>query len=306
MVMKDCLGWAIATLTLSLVGGCRGTLESSVPPAVVPDGVVASPSTPATLPEPAPASAAPAPQAAPDGAAIYQRGLEQATNAANLSQRARSRDDWRLAETLWQRAIASMAAVPQGAETHAQAQTKVGEYRRNLAIAQERANRPVQTAPTRTTPVAPAAAPAVAAATTAPTQASNAQIAQPRPQGGTSFTVPIVRRAGGTPVINVTFNGNRQYQMILDTGASGTVITQPMAAALGVVPVGQARVNTASAQNVTFPLGYLNSIEVGGAIARNPLVAVAGSNLNIGLLGQDFFQNYDVTIRQEEVEFRTR
>jgi predicted aspartyl protease len=107
-------------------------------------------------------------------------------------------------------------------------------------------------------------------------------------------------------VINVTFNGNRQYQMILDTGASGTVITQPMAAALGVVPVGQARVNTASAQNVTFPLGYLNSIEVGGAIARNPLVAVAGSNLNIGLLGQDFFQNYDITIRQEEVEFRTR
>lgn len=307
MVMKQHLGLAIATLTLSLLGGCRGTVESSVPPAVAPEGAVASPAAPSNLPEAAPVTAAPAAPAAPDGAAIYQRGLEQATNAANLSQRARSRDDWRLAEALWQQAIASMAAVPQGAETHAQAQTKVGEYRRNLAIAQERANRPVQPAPTRTTPVAPAAAPAPAvAAATAPAPPGNAPTTLPRPQTGSSFTVPIVRRAGGTPVINVTFNGNRQYQMILDTGASGTVITQPMAAALGVVPVGQARVNTASAQNVTFPLGYLSSMEVGGAIARNPLVAVAGPNLNIGLLGQDFFQNYDVTIRQEEVEFRTR
>jgi predicted aspartyl protease len=94
--------------------------------------------------------------------------------------------------------------------------------------------------------------------------------------------------------------------MILDTGASGTVITSQMATALNVVPVGEASVDTASDRNVTFPLGYVNSIEVGGAIAQDVLVAVAGPNLGVGLLGQDFFSHYDVVVRQDVVEFRER
>ena len=43
------------------------------------------------------------------------------------------------------------------------------------------------------------------------------------------FRVPIKRRSGKTPVIDVTFNGNQVFEMILDTGASGTLITQQMA-----------------------------------------------------------------------------
>ncbi|MHC5830812.1 MAG: retroviral-like aspartic protease family protein, partial [Nostoc sp.] len=43
------------------------------------------------------------------------------------------------------------------------------------------------------------------------------------------FTAPIKRRIGGTPIVEVTFNGQQKFEMIVDTGASGTVITQEMA-----------------------------------------------------------------------------
>ncbi|MGF1676550.1 MAG: hypothetical protein ACFCUV_23155, partial [Rivularia sp. (in: cyanobacteria)] len=36
------------------------------------------------------------------------------------------------------------------------------------------------------------------------------------------FSSPIKRRVGGTPIIDVTFNGQQQFEMIVDTGASGT------------------------------------------------------------------------------------
>lgn len=107
-------------------------------------------------------------------------------------------------------------------------------------------------------------------------------------------------------MIAVTFNGSQTYEMILDTGASGTLITSAMAEALGVQSVGETSVDTASAQNVSFHLGYVDSIEVGGAVANNVLVAMSGPELSLGLLGHDFFGNYDITIRENEVEFRVR
>ena len=39
------------------------------------------------------------------------------------------------------------------------------------------------------------------------------------------FRVPIKRRSGRTPVIDVTFNGGQSFEMIVDTGASKTLIT---------------------------------------------------------------------------------
>ncbi|MER3491704.1 MAG: hypothetical protein C4323_04850 [Mastigocladus sp. ERB_26_2] len=118
------------------------------------------------------------------------------------------------------------------------------------------------------------------------------------------FVAPIKRRIGGTPIIDVTFNGNQQFEMILDTGASGTVITQGMATALGIVPFGKAKANTASAKAVEFPIGYVNSIEVAGVTVNKIPVAIAGSELETGLLGHDFFGDYEITIKRDVVEFR--
>ena len=118
------------------------------------------------------------------------------------------------------------------------------------------------------------------------------------------FVTPIKRRVGGTPIIEVIFNGNQQFEMILDTGASGTVITQKMADALGVMPVGKAKANTASSKAVEFPIGYVDSMEVGGARVNQVAVAIAGADLETGLLGHDFFGDYDLTIKRDVVEFR--
>jgi predicted aspartyl protease len=91
--------------------------------------------------------------------------------------------------------------------------------------------------------------------------------------------------------------------MIVDTGASGTVITQDMANALGVVQVGTIKANTASARTVEFPIGYVDSISVDGLKIKRVPVAIAGEELETGLLGHDFFGNYDVTIRRDVIEF---
>ncbi len=120
------------------------------------------------------------------------------------------------------------------------------------------------------------------------------------------FSVPIKRRIGGTPIIDVTFNGKRRFEMIVDTGASGTVITQQMASLLSVSTIGKAKANTASAQSVEFPIGYVDSIEAGGVKVKKVPVAIAGSELENGLLGHDFFGNYDITIKSDVVEFRPR
>ena len=55
---------------------------------------------------------------------------------------------------------------------------------------------------------------------------------------------------------------------------------------------------------VEFPVGYVDSMEVGGVMVNKVPVAIAGTELETGLLGHDFFGNYDVTIKRNVVEFR--
>ncbi|MEG4070406.1 retropepsin-like aspartic protease [Microcoleus sp. Pol11C2] len=119
------------------------------------------------------------------------------------------------------------------------------------------------------------------------------------------FQAKIKRRAGGTPVIDVVFNGNKTFEMILDTGASGTLISQQMATALGVRPVRTVRAGIADGSVVEFPIGRVRSIRVGGAVIQNVEVAIA-KQMPIGLLGHDFFGNYDVKIKKDVVEFYVR
>ena len=128
----------------------------------------------------------------------------------------------------------------------------------------------------------------------------------PKPSGNQKvFQAKIKRRAGGTPVIDVVFNGNKTFEMIVDTGASGTLITQRMASLLGVRPVRTGRAGIADGSVVEFPIGRVRSIRVGGAVIQNVEVAIA-KQMQIGLLGHDFFGNYDVKIKKDVVEFYVR
>jgi predicted aspartyl protease len=119
------------------------------------------------------------------------------------------------------------------------------------------------------------------------------------------YRAPIISRRSGVPVIMVTFNGNLPFPMIVDTGAGGTLITPAMAAALAVTPIGQATAQTANG-SATFNVGYVNSIEVDGARIDRVPVAIGRSDMDVGLLGHDFFDNFDVVVRETTVEFYPR
>ena len=226
----------------------------------------------------------------------FDIALDKASGALAISQSAQSPDDWGLVANQWNEAIALMKSVPASSPNKAIAQKKLVQYQQNLSYAQQQASRPRV-----------AVIPQTQSATSSDRLPVQAPPLLPVPLSQKIFQAPIKNRNGGTPVVDATFNGAGQFEMIVDTGASGTVITQQMASALGVVPVGKAKANTASDRNVEFDIGYINSIEVGGAVIENVPVAIAPSaDLEIGLLGQDFFSNYDVTIKRDVVEFHTR
>ncbi len=119
------------------------------------------------------------------------------------------------------------------------------------------------------------------------------------------FRVPIKRRFGGTPVIDVTFNDKKTFEMIVDTGASATVITRNMASSLQLKTTGILQAQIADGSEVQFSTSKVKSITVGGVVARNLQVAIA-PQADIGLLGHDFFGNYDIKILEKQVEFHHR
>lgn len=117
--------------------------------------------------------------------------------------------------------------------------------------------------------------------------------------------IPIKRRIGNTPVIEVTFNNKQSFEMILDTGANGTLITRKMANALKVKATGTMQAQIADGSEVKFPTGQIKSMAVGSVVAKNLKVAIA-PKAGIGLLGHDFFGNYDLKLLEKEVEFQRR
>lgn len=119
------------------------------------------------------------------------------------------------------------------------------------------------------------------------------------------FQARIKRRDGGTPVIDVTLNGNQTFEMLVDTGASGTLLTRRMAQVLNLPIVGAGRYTMADGRTITMPVGRLNSLAVSGAMIRNVEVAIAGDYAE-GLLGSDFLGNYDIKIKRDVIEFYPR
>ncbi len=232
---------------------------------------------PAAKPKPA---ASPVNQLIDDAAAqkSCELALDKAASAALISQSAQSASDWHLVDIQWQQAIALLKTAPSASPSCKLAKTKIEQYQRHLAGGKK------QVACTNafcrvSTPVV-LSAPEV-------------------------FQVPVKRRIAGVAVIEVTFNSKHTFEMIVDTGASGTVITSQMAHKLGVVAKGALLADTPSAKGVKFSTGTVKSIEVGGAAVSNVRVAIA-PQLEMGLLGQDFFSRYDITFKQDVVEFHTR
>jgi predicted aspartyl protease len=299
--------------------------ELTAPSAALPSSVEASPAASRT--EQAPVTNSLEPNS-------FELGLDKASGALSISLSAQSVDDWLLVATQYQDAIAFMQNVQPGSPYFLPAQTKIAEYKRQIQYAQDKTKpRPVtptverekiivivpkqeEITPkfTSTPTVTPIPLPVKVKVKLPPAKRPPANLPDEMPAlpqketvepQSEVFAAPIKRRIGGTPIIEVTFNGGRQFEMIVDTGASGTVITKTMANALGVVTVGKAKANTASSKSVEFPIGYVDSIAVAGVTVNKVVVAIAGDELETGLLGHDFFGDYELTIKRDVVEFRS-
>lgn len=216
----------------------------------------------------------------------YEDAIAKAARAKSIGESAQSRDDWKLVNTQWQKVMQLLKAVPASSPNYAKAQVKLKEYQEQVDYAAKQADpkiKPVSLASKCTTKVS----------TGAPS--------------GTVIRVPIKRREFGTLVIDVTLtntNIKQTFEMMLDTGASGTAITQEMAARLNVETVAVAKVSTA-AGGALIGVGCLDAVQVAGASLKNVPVGIP-PGLEIGLLGQDFFSRYDMTIKNNFVEFRVR
>jgi clan AA aspartic protease (TIGR02281 family) len=112
--------------------------------------------------------------------------------------------------------------------------------------------------------------------------------------------IKIKKRYASTPVVDVSFNG-KSFEMIFDTGASSTLITQSMADALSIQPTGYREVVIADGSTLKLPVTAIKKVSAGGLTSRNLEVTVA-DKADIGLLGHDFFGNYDIKIKRNEIE----
>ena len=240
-----------------------------------------------TVPAAEPAAELGLESAKPDIAA-YDQGINLASSAYQLSRSALSPDDWSLVASRWQQAADQLKRVTAADEHHKIAQQKIAEYTRSADYAAERI-----VALQQSVPIArPSAAQPVPVSSNVSTGV--ATNVSPR-----RVSVPIVRRLHGTPVVKVTFDGVRSYEMILDTGASRTLITRQMANDLGIAPTDRMVAATASQAEVVFDIGQVRSISMGAVIIQNVSVGI-GDSVEIGLLGNDFLRGHDITIRTRD------
>ena len=216
-----------------------------------------------------PPAAEPAPPAAPQRD-FYSEGVNRAQSAITIGQSAQSPDDWKLVESRWNQAVSLMQSVPDSDPNHATAQAKVSEYQQNASQAAKKATEDIS--------------------------ASSTAVADTGSASGLVAQIPIVQRAGGIPIVPVTLTGNggtQQFTMLFDTGASGTLITPAMARSIGVVVVGEATVTVADGRNVQIPIGYVDTLEVGGLVVRDLVVGIGG---DVALLGQDVYGQYGISV----------
>ena len=117
--------------------------------------------------------------------------------------------------------------------------------------------------------------------------------------------VPIKYFSNGIPVIDVLFNQELRFEMIVDTGAAMTCINPYMAERLRLRTEKFEGFRLGDGQLIEEPVGIVRSIAVELAERHNLEVAIS-AHLSIGLLGQNFLSHFDIHILQTEIELGFR
>lgn len=131
------------------------------------------------------------------------------------------------------------------------------------------------------------------------TEAGSALSPPPAPTG--DVTVPI-QRAGNLLVVQVQINGSREARLVLDTGASHTILSYAIARDLGILSEQRGTTVTlkTAAGQVQADMIRLHSIRVGDAEVQNSQAAIydvpdAPAGVE-GLLGLTFLHQFAVTL----------
>ncbi len=288
--ISDYAKLAISCFPLSLVlSACHLNLTPQLDPGPQADSTAASSPSKAPVAQPAnsPNTATKSPQnATPKTAsAAYQKALDRADSARSIAKSATNPDDWQLAISRWQAAITLLKQVPQDDVNYKYIKPRLSEFQQGLSITQQRAQgRKVQGT--------------LKPAISADQRINTSDLMTPTGGSTRSFQVPIKFRRLRIPVIDVRFNGSRQFEMMVDTGASGTMITAEMAAELGIKEAGQAAIMTPAGPASTG-YGFMGEISAGGKSIYNTPVTIGP----VGLLGHDFFGDCEVSFRRDVIEF---
>ncbi len=303
------LSSTLTILSVSCSTDTQPTVTSSEKPSPEANLQAAQPVNKPTLPALNP------PQKTPENEPnAFELALDRAAGASAISKSAQSPEDWNLVTSLFQDAIALMQKVPANSPNSSNAKKQISVYQQEIKLAKLKAKpskeKPItnQTDSTEisasqpTTKIKfPSRLPVLPTSKGLPPKT----VVETNPNTQV-FIVPIKRRIfRRVPVVEVTFNGQQRFDMVFDTGASNTLITPEMASALKVRTVSKAKVDTASAKGVTVPVGYVDSIELGGLVLNQVPVAIASKkSIEVGLLGHDFFGRYEVTIKRDTIELR--
>jgi predicted aspartyl protease len=256
------------------------------PACTAPKNTVVEPPVTQVVP-PAPV-VTPAPQISPQPVSqnneqLYQTALTKADSAKAIGQSAASKDDWSLVANNLQGSVEILKSIDPTSPQANLAAKILPEYEQQLAIARQKADNFVSK-PTQNL-----------ASTSQVTSSSSLDL----------FTIPIQKKLGGVPLIEVTFNDNHQVPMLLDTGASNTLLTAAVATQLQLQPNGTAQSKTANG-TANFQVASIDKIRFGAGEIKNVRVAIGQNDLPYGLLGHDVYDGYDITIKESSIEFRKR
>ena len=111
--------------------------------------------------------------------------------------------------------------------------------------------------------------------------------------------------------VNATINSEESATLLLDTGASSTILTPSVAKLLGINPRKEAPKRTLSligGKTIRVPFVHVSEIRVGDAIVNNLLVGVSTTGFNVssidGILGLDFLKHFTVTVDREASQLK--
>ncbi len=115
------------------------------------------------------------------------------------------------------------------------------------------------------------------------------------------ITVPVTK-IGGSMVVQVLLNNSVDAHLIVDTGATMTVISYDLGIELGLLSGSDVSLNTVNTAggSVQVSMTKVGTMQVGAATASNVAVAIHdlpdGISGVSGLLGMSFLRNFEVTL----------